>query len=308
MFGHKLFRAVRASGLATSLQCSAQRRHLSIHEYLSMDLLEKYGVNIPKGAVAKSPEEAFQVAKSLNVEDLVVKAQVLAGGRGKGYFDSGLQGGVKVVYSPEEVKELAKGMIGSKLITKQTGSAGRICNSVYVVERKWIRKEYYFAITMDRTVQGPVIIASSQGGMDIEQVAHENPSAIVTLPIDINKGLVQADAEKVAVQLGFRGKGITQAADIFQNLYKLFIEKDANLVEINPLAELANGDGIFHQIKLALEINVIACMDAKIGFDDNADFRQKDIFELRDVTQEDQREVAAAEYHLNYIGLSGSIG
>ncbi|KAJ3125284.1 beta' subunit [Nowakowskiella sp. JEL0407] len=271
-----------------------QSRNLSIHEYLSMGLLEKYGVNIPKGAVAKSPEEAYQVAKNLGVEDLVVKAQVLAGGRGKGHFDSGLKGGVKVVFSPEEVRDLAKGMIGSKLITKQTGSAGRICNSVYVVERKWIRREFYFAITMDRTVQGPVIIASSQGGMDIEQVAHENPEAIVTLPVDINKGLSQADAEKVAVQLGFAGKGVTQAADIFQKLYKMFIEKDCNLVEINPLAELSTGD--------------VICMDAKVGFDDNADFRQQDVFELRDTTQEDQREVAAAKYHLNYIGLNGSIG
>ncbi|KAI8807052.1 ATP-grasp domain-containing protein [Cladochytrium replicatum] len=273
---------------------AAQKRHLSIHEYLSMGVLAQYGVNIPRGGIAKTPAEAEQVARSLGVDDLVIKAQVLAGGRGKGQFDSGLKGGVKLVYSPEEIRGLAEQMIGHKLITKQTGAGGRICNSVFIVERKWVRREFYFAITMDRTVQGPVIIASSQGGMDIEQVAHESPEAIVTLPVDIKTGLTVEGAKEVATKLGFTGKGHEQAVDIFQKLYRLFIEKDASLVEINPLAELANGE--------------VMCMDAKVGFDDNADFRQTDVFDLRDTTQEDPREVAAAKFHLNYIGLDGNIG
>ena len=185
-------------------------------------------------------------------------------------------------------------MLGHKLITKQTGAAGRICNKVFVVERVYVRREYYFAIVMDRATKGPVIIASSQGGMDIETVAHENPDAIVTLPVDINVGLSRPDAVKVATQLGFTGDAVNKAADTFLNLYKLFIERDSTMIEINPLAEVQSGD--------------VMCMDAKFGFDDNADFRQKEVFALRDRTQEDPREVAAAKWNLNYIGLDGNIG
>ncbi|KAJ3217851.1 hypothetical protein HDU67_007137 [Dinochytrium kinnereticum] len=269
-------------------------RALSIHEHLSMNILKDYGVRIPRGSAAHSPAEAEKVAKSLGVDDLVIKAQVLAGGRGKGHFDSGLKGGVRVVYSPTEVKMFAEKMLGHKLITKQTGAAGRICNAVYIVERLYVRREYYFAIVMDRATRGPVIIASSQGGMDIEAVAHESPEAIVTHPVDISKGLARSDAEDIARKLGFHGKGIQQAADSFEKLYQIFIEKDATLIEINPMAESSTGD--------------VYCMDAKFGFDDNAEFRQKDVFALRDTTQEDAREVAAAKWNLNYIGLDGTIG
>ncbi|CDS13773.1 hypothetical protein LRAMOSA05947 [Lichtheimia ramosa] len=271
-----------------------QKRFLNIHEYLSVDLLRKYGVNAPRGQVAKTPQEALDIAKRLGSDDLVIKAQVLAGGRGKGTFDNGFKGGVKTFSTPEEGKALAEKMLGHKLITKQTGAAGKPCNAVYICERKYARNEYYFAILMDRKAAGPVIVASSEGGVDIETVAKENPDAIITLNVDIKKGLTQDQAKDLATRLGFSPVAIGSAADTFINLYKLFIEKDATQVEINPFIEDSE-----HQV---------LCMDAKLNFDDNAEFRQQDIFALRDFTQEDSRETAAAKYHLNYIGLDGHIG
>ncbi|KAI8613815.1 hypothetical protein BC830DRAFT_435303 [Chytriomyces sp. MP71] len=259
-----------------------------------MGLLNQYGIKTPRGQAATSAAQAEQIARDLKTSDIVVKAQVLAGGRGKGHFDSGLQGGVKMVYNSADAGVYASKMLGHKLITKQTGAAGRICNAVYVVERLYVRREFYFAIVMDRAAQGPVIIASSQGGMNIEDVARDSPEAIVTLPVDIREGLALADAEAVAKKLGFDGASVAQAADTFQKLYKIFVEKDATMIEINPLAEIANGD--------------VVCMDAKFGFDDNAEFRQADVHKLRDLTQEDAREVAAAKWNLNYIGLDGTIG
>ncbi|CAG8592727.1 17788_t:CDS:2 [Acaulospora morrowiae] len=271
-----------------------QRRNLAIHEYLSMDLLNKYGIKTPKGGVAKTPQEAYDVALNLGKEDAVIKAQVLAGGRGKGTFENGFKGGVRTVNSPGEAKAFAEKMLGHKLITKQTGKAGKICNAVYIVERKFVRREYYFAILQDRKTQGPVIVASSQGGVDIESVAAENPEAIETLPVNIDVGLTKEDAISLAKKLGFSSRILDDAVDTIQKLYKLFIEKDCTQVEINPLAE-------------SIEYEVL-CMDAKLNFDDNADFRQKDVFALRDTTQEDPREVKASNYHLNYIGLDGQIG
>ncbi|KAJ3034602.1 hypothetical protein HK097_004461 [Rhizophlyctis rosea] len=263
-----------------------------------MGLLRQYDLKVPRGEVATTPQEAERIAHELGSEDLVIKAQVLAGGRGKGHFDSGLKGGVRVVYSPTEVKMFADKMLGHKLITKQTGAGGRICNAVYVVERLYVRREYYFAIVQDRATKGPVLIASSQGGMDIETVAAENPEALVTHPVDIDKGLSIEDARTVAGKLGFTDNALDEAADTFMKLYKIFIEKDATMIEINPLAEVHQEGGG----------STVMCMDAKFGFDDNADFRQKDIFKLRDTTQEDPREVAAAKWNLNYIGLDGNIG
>ncbi|KAG9294242.1 hypothetical protein G9A89_021601 [Geosiphon pyriformis] len=276
------------------LRKGQQKRFLAIHEYLSMDLLKRYGVNIPKGSVARTPQEAYEVTQKLGKEDAVIKAQVLAGGRGKGVFDSGLKGGVKTVSSPAESKKFAEQMLGYKLITKQTGPAGKICNAVFIAERKFLRHEYYFAILQDRTSQGPVIVASSQGGVDIETVAAEDPDAIIKLPIDIDIGLTVEDAKALADKLGLSPRVTDDAADLFLKLYKLFIEKDATQVEINPLAESVE--------------NEVLAMDAKINFDDNAYFRQKDIFALRDTSQEDPREVEAAKYNLNYIGLEGQIG
>lgn len=218
----------------------------------------------------------------------------MAGGRGKGHFENGLKGGVKIVNSPKEAAMFADQMIGHKLITKQTGAAVKICNSVYIVERKYLRKEYYLAMTMDRSVQGPMIIGSSEGGMNIEDVAKENPDAIVTMPVDIKVGLTDSMAQELAEKMGFPKVCQEEAAKTFKTLYKIFIEKDATQIEINPLAETQD-----HQVM---------CMDAKFGFDDNADFRQKEVFDMRDKTQEDPDEVIAAEVGLNFIKLDGSIG
>lgn len=231
---------------------------------------------------------------------MVIKAQVLAGGRGKGSFDNGLKGGVRVIYSyvtpmgstafvsmltlhdsPTEAKMFAEQMIGHKLITKQTGARGRICNSVYICERKFARREFYLAILMDRSTQSPVIVASSQGGMDIETVAKETPDAIITTPVDINTGVTDEMARNIATQLGFSEQCIEDAKNTIQRLYKVFMDKDATQIEINPLSETSD-----HQV---------LAMDAKLGFDDNAEFRQKEVFSWRDTTQEDPDEVKAAE-------------
>lgn len=271
-----------------------QVRNLSIHEYLSADLLRQYNIDVPKGANAKNAAEAEAVAKQIGGDDMVIKAQVLAGGRGKGTFDNGLKGGVRVIYSPTEAKLLAENMIGHKLITKQTGAGGRLCSSVYICERKFARREFYLAVLMDRASQGPVIVSSSQGGMDIEGVAKENPDAIHTTYIDINVGVTDEMALDIANKLGFSEQCIPEAKETIQNLYKIFCEKDATQIEINPLSETSD--------------HKVMCMDAKFGFDDNADFRQKDIFEMRDETQEDADEVRAAKSGLNFIKLDGDIG
>lgn len=279
------------SSLSGSIQ---QKRALSIHEYLSADLLRKYGVGVPEGSVAKTGAEAEAVAKQIGGDDLVIKAQVLAGGRGKGVFDNGFKGGVRVLYSQSDAKQLAEKMIGHNLITKQTGANGRPCNSVYICERKFARREFYLAILMDRASAAPVIVSSSQGGMDIETVAKENPEAIKTTRINIHEGVTDKIAREISKDLGFSERCIEDAMAVIQRLYQLFVEKDATQVEINPLSE-------------TIDHKVLA-MDAKLGFDDNAEFRQKDIFALRDTTQEDPDEVLAAESGLNFIKLGGDIG
>merc|ERR1711994_1008964 len=271
-----------------------QQRDLSVHEHVSMSLLKEAGVPVPNFGVAKTAEEAKQIAQDIPTNDLVVKAQVLAGGRGKGSFKGGYKGGVKLVYSPEEVEESAQGMIGDFLITKQTGAEGGICNSVMITERKYTRKEYYLAFMNERAFSGPVLIASSEGGVNIEDVAASNPDAIIKVPIDINEGFTLESARDAASKIGIPAGRLDEVAEILLNLYELFQSKDATMVEINPFAEDSHGD--------------FFCLDAKIRFDDNADFRQKAIFDQRDWTQEDPSEVEAANYNLNYIALDGDIG
>lgn len=271
-----------------------QRRHLSLHEYHSLDLLKQAGVNIPKGEVAGTAKEAKKIAESLGGTGAVVKAQVLAGGRGKGAFDSGLDGGVKIIDSPQEVEEVASKMIGSKLITKQTGSQGRPCNKVLVCEKLAPLKEYYFAIIMDRAHKGPVIMASEQGGMNIEEVAKENPDAIIWQPIDIMEGLRADDAANVVKRLNFSPACQQMASEQMMKLYNVLINNDATMLEINPMTEDSNGQ--------------VYCMDVKINIDDNAGYRQTKLFELRDYSQEDPNEVDASKFNLNYIKLDGSIG
>ncbi|KDQ54751.1 hypothetical protein JAAARDRAFT_134807 [Jaapia argillacea MUCL 33604] len=287
--------SLRKAGSVARAASAGQRRFLSIHEYQSVNLLNSYGIATPKSVAAKSPEEAYQVAKNFGTDKLVIKAQVLAGGRGKGHFDNGFQGGVHMVDSPEQAKDLAGKMIGAKLITKQTGAAGRICNTIMLAERRTPEHEYYVAVLNDRSTGGPALVASSQGGMNIEEVAAKDPNAIITVPIDYANGLDKASALDLANKLGFKTQGAKEeAADIFINLYKIFKDKDATQIEINPLAETTDGH--------------VLCMDAKFGFDDNAKFRQQEIFDLRDISQEEPSEVKAQEADLNFIKLDGSVG
>uniref|UniRef100_A0A2A4IVF8 Succinate--CoA ligase [ADP-forming] subunit beta, mitochondrial n=1 Tax=Heliothis virescens TaxID=7102 RepID=A0A2A4IVF8_HELVI len=269
-----------------------QVRNLNVHEYISYTLLRDHGIPVPKFNVATTPEEVVKFAKELNTQDIVLKAQVLAGGRGRGAFKSGLQGGVKMVDSPEIAGKLASKMLKQYLVTKQTGAAGRICNKVMVTERKFPRREFYIAIMMERSFNGPVIIASSQGGVNIEDVAATNPEAITYEPIDIMKGIQDDQITRVMKKIGLETK---DAHDMVKRMYDLFIKKDALLIEVNPYAEDALTGKFF-------------CLDAKFRFDDNAEYRQKELFALRDVTQEDPKEIRAAKFDLNYIALDGTIG
>jgi len=259
-----------------------------------MELFTKHNVGHPNARVAFSESEAEAAANELTGPDFVVKAQVLAGGRGKGKFLNGFQGGVHPCNSPLEARALAGKMIGSSLVTKQTGPEGKPCNSVLVCERLYLRRETYFAIMMDRASDGPVIVASPQGGMDIEAVAEETPELIYKLPVDIDAGPEEVALMDIALKCGFEGPQQEQAAEIMRNLYKLFIQSDCTQVEINPLAETHDGR--------------VLALDAKLNFDDNAEYRQKDIFSLKDTSQEDPREVIADNLGLNYVGLDGEIG
>ncbi|CAO1439078.1 unnamed protein product [Diamesa serratosioi] len=278
---------------AKIIGAAQQKRNLNVQEHVSYSFLNEAGIPTPKFGVATTANEAEKIAKDLNTKNLVLKAQVLAGGRGRGAFKNGLKGGVRVVYSPKEAKEIGGQMINQLLVTKQTGAAGRICNSVMVAERKFPRREFYFAVMMERAFNGPVLIASSQGGVNIEDVAAETPEAIIYEPIDINKGLSKEQALKIAKTVGLDDH-LDSTVQMLMNLYDLFVKKDALLVEINPYAEDA-GETHF-------------ALDAKMRFDDNAEFRQKDLFSKRDYSQEDPKEVAAAKFDLNYIALDGSIG
>merc|ERR1712241_340266 len=288
-------------GVKVSSSCPAspchqkqQARNLSVHEYVSMSLLKDAGVPTPKFGVATTSAEARKIAEDLDTKDLVIKAQVLAGGRGKGRFRDYPKGGVQLLFSADEVETAAKGMIGDFLITKQTGAEGRICNSVMVTERKYTRKEYYLAFTNDRKFNGPVLIASTEGGVNIEEIAASNPDAIQTFPIDIIGGLTKEMAVEIASKLHFPTEDQEEVSETLIKLYNLFLSKDATMVEINPFAEDSNG-GYF-------------CLDAKLRFDDNADFRQKPVFAQRDWSQEDPSEVEADKHNLNYIALDGDIG
>ncbi|EGD80888.1 succinyl-CoA ligase subunit beta [Salpingoeca rosetta] len=293
VLGQGLRLGARGSPALTSL--GGARRLLNIHEADSQELMKSYGLNVARGAKAKSPEEAVTAAKSMSTSKVVLKAQVLAGGRGKGVFDNGFSGGVHVLDNDEsKVREIASQMIGHNLITKQTGKEGRPCNMIQVVEAVNVQKEFYLALLLDRAAMGPVMIGSSQGGMDIEAVAAENPDAIVKLPIDIDGGLSMEAATNFARQMGIPDSCVDSAADQMVKLYQLFLERDCSLVEINPFAQVGPSE--------------VMCLDAKLNFDDNAEFRQSGVFEKRDTTQENKADVEAAKFDLNYIQLDGNIG
>lgn len=257
--------------------------------------MRDHGVNVPRGLAVESREAALEAAKSFGGKDIVVKAQVLAGGRGLGKFKNGFSGGVHICYNPDRAADVAEKMIGQHLVTKQTGEQGRLCSKALVTERLYLRREMYFAITYDRASQGAVIVVSRVGGTSIEDIAAADPTAISKVAVSIKTGLTTEQARQCAIALGFESEeGISKATEQVEKLYSLFLEKDATLLEINPLAETPDGE--------------VVCVDAKINFDDNAEFRHQDIFKQRDLTQEDEREVRASAFDLNYIGLDGNIG
>jgi len=266
---------------------------MNIHEYQARELFQKFGVPTARGNVASSPEEVESVAKSIGVPKLVVKAQIHAGGRGKGHFSNGFKGGVHLCHTPAEAGEIAWKMLGQPLITHQTGPEGRVVNKVLVVEAVEIAKELYFAIVLDRASAAPLIIASTEGGVEIETVAESMPERILREPIHPTLGLQPYQTRKLAKQLGLDSAQLPAATKLFTSLYKLFIACDCSLLEVNPLVVTETGE--------------IMPLDAKFNFDDNALFRHPEILAMRDVLEEDPREVAASRFNLNYIGLDGNI-
>ena len=267
---------------------------MNIHEYQAKQLFERFGVATPKGIAAATAQEAAQTARNMGLSQYVVKAQVHAGGRGKGTFKNGFKGGVHVVKSVEEVEEVAGKMLNQVLVTKQTGETGKLVSKIMVAEAVDLKKECYFAILQDRARECPVIVASTEGGMDIEEVAATRPEAIIRAHIDPALGILPFQALKIAVALGLTGPLLRQATKLITNVYKLFTALDCSLVEINPLVVTTD--------------DRVCALDAKFNFDDNALYRHPEIMEMRDETEEDPREVEAGKYDLNYIGLDGNIG
>lgn len=263
---------------------------MKIHEYQGKAILKKYGVAVPRGEMAETREEAEAAARNLfgaGATGVVVKAQIHAGGRGKG-------GGVKVAKSVDEAGDIGAKMLGMKLVTHQTGPEGRIVRRLLIEETLPIEKELYLGILVDRAEGKPVFMASAAGGMDIEQVAAETPEKILKQHIDPGMGLEPFQARKIAFQLGLKPQQINPAVQFLTGLYRAFLDTDASLVEINPFISCTDGR--------------LFALDAKLNFDDNALFRHPDIRELRDITEEDPLEVEASKYSLNYIKLDGNVG
>jgi succinyl-CoA synthetase beta subunit len=265
---------------------------MNIHEYQAKELFDRFGVPSPNGKAASTPKEAYDAAKWLAVNNLVVKAQVHAGGRGKGVFKNGYKGGVHLVQSPEAAREVAAKMIGEVLVTKQTGDAGRMVRKVMITESVSISRELYLAILMDRQTCQPVIIVSTEGGMDIEEVAEKTPEKILREFVNPLAGLQAYQVRKLCANLGLTTTA-RQFGRLLHALYKLFIECDCSMVEINPVV-MTTDDHVY-------------ALDAKFNFDDNALYRHPEISAMRDKDEEDPREVAASAYDLNYIGLDGNI-
>lgn len=274
-----------------------------LHEYQAQSLLNSFKVNTPKGGVIQKKEDIKKVIADLGkVSGYAVKAQVHSGGRGLGHFkENNFQGGVKVVINESEVIDTVDKMLNKTLVTKQTGEKGLPCKSVFVVEKVDVVAEKYLSITLDRKHQSPVMIASSEGGVNIEDVAAKNPSAIKILPICVKAGLTDDQATKFAKDLGYTGDLIEQAAVIFKNLYTAFVKKDCLMIEINPLATVrVNENG---NVKEQVQV-----IDSKISIDDNAAFRQKDIAEIVDTSNKNPIEKEAESFGLNFIHLDGDIG
>jgi len=270
---------------------------MNVHEYQAKQLLKGFGVPVALGGPAFTADEAAKAAQGLPGPVWVVKAQIHAGGRGKGKFKeaaAGDKGGVRIVKSIDEVKTAAEQMLGKTLVTIQTGPAGRLVKRVFIEDGSAIERELYLSALVDRVTSRVAFIASTEGGMDIEKVAHDTPEKIFTLSIDPASGYEPFHGRKIAAALQLTGDQIDQCVKLIGSLYRAFVEKDMSLLEVNPLVVTKTGK--------------LLCLDAKINFDDNALFRHKDIQELRDIEEEDPAEVEASKFDLNYVKLDGQIG
>jgi len=260
---------------------------LKVHEYQAKGILASYGVPTPKGEVCDTPDDAVRIAEEMGGDLWVVKAQIHAGGRGKG-------GGVKLARTLDEVRAHAEAIIGMNLVTHQTGPEGKEVGKVLIESGQNIAEEFYFSILVDRATSTPIVMASREGGMEIEEVAATNPEAILKVWVDPAVGLRSFQANQLAFGLGLEGKSVRKAAALMMACYKAFVGADANMLEINPLMLSKEGD--------------VIALDAKMDFDDNALYRHADIAEMRDLTEEDEKEIEASKYHLNYISLEGNVG
>lgn len=266
---------------------------MNIHEYQAKALFEKFGVPVPKGVAAKSPSEFESALAQLPDAPVVVKSQIHAGGRGKGTFTDGFKGGVKFSKTKAEALENAKKMFNNTLVTVQTGPAGRKVQTVYFTQASDIKKEYYLAILLDRATSKPVIVASTEGGVEIEKVAHDTPEKIFKVFVDPAYGLADYQVRELIFKLGFTGAEAKNATKLIRALYNFFWGTDASMVEVNPLITTPTGE--------------VLALDAKVSFDSNALYRHPEIVALRDLNEEDPKEIEASKYDLAYIALDGNI-
>jgi succinyl-CoA synthetase beta subunit len=266
---------------------------MNIHEYQAKALFEKFGIAVPKGAPAKSSAEFDSALAQLPEGPTMVKSQIHAGGRGKGTFTDGFKGGVKFCKTKAEARELAGKMIGNTLVTAQTGAAGRKVQTVYFTVASDIKKEYYLAVLLDRATSRPVLVASTEGGVEIEKVAHETPDKIFKVVIDPAYGLADYQVRELVTKLGLSPAEQKNAAKLLRSLYTLFWETDASMIEINPLITTPKDE--------------VLALDAKVSFDDNALYRHPEIVALRDLNEEDPKEIEASKFALSYIALDGNI-
>jgi succinyl-CoA synthetase beta subunit len=270
---------------------------MNIHEYQAKQLLKEYGLPVSDGRVVLKADEAKTAAGELDGPVWVVKAQIHAGGRGKGRFkepSAGDKGGVRITKSVSDAADEVQRMLGRTLVTHQSGPAGKVVNRVYIEDGSDITRELYLALLIDRNSSRIAFVCSTEGGMDIEEVAAKTPEKVLTFTVDPASGISGFHGRRVAFALGLEGRQVKQCVDLINRLYRLFVEKDAEMVEINPLIVTQAGD--------------LKCLDAKMGFDSNALYRQPEILAFRDETEEDPKELAASKFDLNYIALDGEIG
>ena len=266
---------------------------MNIHEYQAKAIFEKFGVPVPQGAVATTPAGFITALAQLPDGPTMVKSQIHAGGRGKGTFTNGFKGGVKFCKTKADAQAMAANMLGNTLVTIQTGPAGRKVQTIYFTVASEIKKEYYLAILLDRNSSRPVIVASTEGGVEIEKVAHETPEKLFKILIDPAYGLADFQVRELIFKLGFTGIEAKNAAKLIRNLYTAFWETDAAMIEVNPLITTPTGD--------------VLALDAKVSFDSNALYRHPEIVALRDLNEEDSKEIEASKYSLSYIALDGNI-